>query len=84
MPIVERWLKQAALEVQEYVRLVAATFRGTFTPPVYRRDIVEQFELRAVLEGLAARVACQKFTDSVLAETTTMRDAKCHAAYTSP
>ena len=37
-------LKKAALEVQEYVYLVAATFRGVVSPPVYRHDIVEQFD----------------------------------------
>ena len=42
MPVVERWLKSAALEVQEYVGLIVATFRSVFTPPIYRHDIVEQ------------------------------------------
>jgi phospholipid/cholesterol/gamma-HCH transport system permease protein len=41
---IESWLKQAALEVQEYVRLVMAAFHAIFTPPRYRYDIVEQFE----------------------------------------
>ncbi len=41
---IDNALKKAALEVQEYVYLVAATFRGVFTPPVYRHDIVEQFD----------------------------------------
>ena len=48
MPVVERWLKSAALEVQEYIRLVGATFRGVFTPPIYRHDIVEQFDMIGV------------------------------------
>ena len=34
LPFIERWLKKAALEVQEYVRLAGAAFRGIFTPPV--------------------------------------------------
>jgi phospholipid/cholesterol/gamma-HCH transport system permease protein len=41
---VERRLKNAALEVQEYVFLVVATFRAVFTRPRYRHDIVEQFD----------------------------------------
>jgi phospholipid/cholesterol/gamma-HCH transport system permease protein len=41
----QNWLKGAALEAQEYVRLVLAAFRGVVTPPVYRHDIVEQFDL---------------------------------------
>lgn len=48
MPVVEQWLKSAALEVQEYMRLTAATFRSVFTPPIYRRDIIEQFDMIGV------------------------------------
>jgi phospholipid/cholesterol/gamma-HCH transport system permease protein len=39
------WLKKAALEVQDYVRLVTATFGGVFTRPFYRHDVIEQFDL---------------------------------------
>jgi phospholipid/cholesterol/gamma-HCH transport system permease protein len=42
---VENWLKHAALEVQEYVRLVLAAARGVVTRPYYRHDIVEQFDV---------------------------------------
>ncbi len=42
------WFKHAALEVQEYVRLVVATIAATFTPPRYRYDIVEQLDLIGV------------------------------------
>lgn len=45
---IEKSLKKAALEVQEYVHLVGATFRGVFTPPFYRHDIVEQFDVIGV------------------------------------
>jgi phospholipid/cholesterol/gamma-HCH transport system permease protein len=38
-------LKQAALEVQEYVRLIAAAFHALVTPPRYRHDIVEQLDM---------------------------------------
>jgi phospholipid/cholesterol/gamma-HCH transport system permease protein len=43
--LLDRWLKNAALEVQEYVRLVSSAFRGFVTPPIYRHDIVEQFDV---------------------------------------
>jgi len=43
--LAERWLKHAALEVQEYVRLITSTFHGLVTRPIYRHDIVEQFDL---------------------------------------
>jgi phospholipid/cholesterol/gamma-HCH transport system permease protein len=41
---IERWLKAAVLEVQEYVLLVMAAMRSLVTPPYYRRDIVMQFD----------------------------------------
>jgi phospholipid/cholesterol/gamma-HCH transport system permease protein len=43
--LIERWLKTAALEVQEYVRMTRAAVRGVVTPPWYRYDIVEQFDV---------------------------------------
>jgi phospholipid/cholesterol/gamma-HCH transport system permease protein len=42
--LIDEWLKKAAFEVQEYVRLVSAAFRCLVTPPLYRYDIVEQLE----------------------------------------
>ncbi len=42
--LIERWLKHAALEAQEYVRLTGQAIAGAFTPPVYRHDIVEQLD----------------------------------------
>jgi phospholipid/cholesterol/gamma-HCH transport system permease protein len=44
LSLVNIWLKKAALEAQEYVRLVAATLFGLVTPPIYRHDIVEQLD----------------------------------------
>jgi len=46
--LIESWLKKAALEVQEYVRLDLATFYAVFTKPRYTHDIVEQFDLIGV------------------------------------
>lgn len=40
----ERWLKHAALEAQEYVRLIGSAMHGVVTRPLYRHDIVEQFD----------------------------------------
>ncbi len=44
----ENWMKKAALEVQEYVRLVRAGVIGVFTAPWYWHDIVEQFDVIGV------------------------------------
>jgi phospholipid/cholesterol/gamma-HCH transport system permease protein len=43
--LLEGWLKGTALEAQEYVRLMTAAIRGVITGPLYRHDIVEQFDL---------------------------------------
>ena len=60
------WVKGAVLEVQEYVRLCAAAFRGVFTPPRYRHDIVEQFEAIG-LGSLTVVLLTGFFTGAVLA-----------------
>jgi phospholipid/cholesterol/gamma-HCH transport system permease protein len=41
---IEEWVKSAALETQEYVRLTMAALRCSFTRPLYTHDIVEQFD----------------------------------------
>ena len=46
--LIERWLKSAALETQEYVYLVGRALRCAVTPPLYRHDIVEQFDVIGV------------------------------------
>jgi phospholipid/cholesterol/gamma-HCH transport system permease protein len=61
-----RWLKNAALETQEYVRLVGQAFRGFFTPPIYRHDIVEQFDALGV-GSLTVVVLTGLFTGAALA-----------------
>jgi len=48
VPFIENWLKTAALEVQEYVRLLGAAFYAVFTRPFYRYDVIEQFDLIGV------------------------------------
>ena len=40
--------------------------RGAVVASLTTNDIVDHFEMRAVLEGLAARVACKKPSDAVL------------------
>ena len=64
--LIERWLKTAVLEVQEYMRLQAATIRGATSRPYYFRDIVEQFEAIGV-GSLTVVVLTGFFTGAVLA-----------------
>ena len=44
----DTWLKRITLEVQEYVLLTVAALRAVVTPPFYRYDIIEQFDLIGV------------------------------------
>jgi phospholipid/cholesterol/gamma-HCH transport system permease protein len=44
LSLIERWLKGAALEAQEYVRLTRDALRAIVTRPYYKHDIVEQFD----------------------------------------
>jgi phospholipid/cholesterol/gamma-HCH transport system permease protein len=48
LSFIENWIKKAALEVQEYVRLVVAGVAGVFTTPRYKYDIIEQFDVIGV------------------------------------
>jgi len=45
---IENRLKGAALEAQEYVRLVGAAARGVVSRPFYRHDAIEQLDLIGV------------------------------------
>ena len=66
LQLIDKRLKKAALEVQEYVRLTGAAFRGFFTPPIYRHDIVEQFDMLGVA-SLTVVVLTGFFTGAALA-----------------
>lgn len=66
MGLFQNWLKKAALETQEYVRLVGAAARGVVTPPLYRHDIVEQFDAIGV-GSMTVVLLTGFFTGAVLA-----------------
>jgi phospholipid/cholesterol/gamma-HCH transport system permease protein len=63
---IEAWLKSAALEVQEYVLLVAAALRGVASRPIYRHDIVEQFDVIGI-GSMTVVLLTGFFTGAVLA-----------------
>jgi phospholipid/cholesterol/gamma-HCH transport system permease protein len=63
---VEAWIKRALLEIQEYLRLIAATGRALVSRPYYGRDIVEQFEVIGV-GSLTVVLLTGLFTGMVLA-----------------
>ena len=64
--LLSRWLKHAALETQEYVRLIGQAVRGVVSPPVYRHDIVEQFDALGV-GSLTVVLLTGLFTGAALA-----------------
>jgi len=64
--LIEDWLKRASLDVQEYVRLLGATARGMVTQPIYRHDIIEQFDAIGVA-SLTVVLLTGFFTGAVLA-----------------
>jgi phospholipid/cholesterol/gamma-HCH transport system permease protein len=62
----ESWAKAAVLEVQEYVRLLGKVARSVVTPPIYYRDIVEQFDSIGI-GSLTVVLLAGLFTGMVLA-----------------
>jgi phospholipid/cholesterol/gamma-HCH transport system permease protein len=65
LDLVNGWVKAAVLEVQEFVRLQAATLRGVVSRPFYFRDVVEQFD-QVGLGSLTVVLLTGFFTGAVL------------------
>lgn len=63
---VQDWVKDAILEVQEYVHLVTKAGRSVLTPPIYYRDIIEQFDAIGI-GSLTVVLLAGLFTGMVLA-----------------
>ena len=63
---VVEWVKDALLEVQEYVRMLSRFARGTVTRPFYYRDVVRQFEAIGI-GSLTVVLLTGTFTGMVLA-----------------
>jgi phospholipid/cholesterol/gamma-HCH transport system permease protein len=59
-------VKAALVEVQEYVKLVVQVGRSLVTPPLYRRDIIEQFDVIGI-GSLTVVILTGLFTGMVLA-----------------
>jgi phospholipid/cholesterol/gamma-HCH transport system permease protein len=65
-PKLQEWSKAALLEVQEYVRLIGKFGRALVTPPMYGRDIMEQFDAVGI-GSLTVVLLTGMFTGMVLA-----------------
>ena len=66
LSLLVNWLKQAILEVQEYVKLSWAAMRGAFSRPFYFHDVIEQLEAIGV-GSLTVVLLTGVFTGAVLA-----------------
>src|SRR5262249_39567002 len=66
VPAIETWLKHSLLEVQEYVRLCGAAFRGSVSRPFYTYDLWEQLDAIGVA-SLTVVLLTGLFTGAVLA-----------------
>jgi phospholipid/cholesterol/gamma-HCH transport system permease protein len=60
-----RWIKAALVEVQEYVRLQGALIAGAFSRPFYYRDAIEQLDLIGI-GSLTVVLLTGFFTGAVL------------------
>jgi phospholipid/cholesterol/gamma-HCH transport system permease protein len=69
--LVNKWIKRAVFEVQEYLRLIRQIVRGVTSRPVYFRDIVEQLD-NIGIGSLTVVVLTGVFTGMVLALQTGM------------
>jgi DNA-binding GntR family transcriptional regulator len=59
-------VRDALQELEREGFVTRVPFSGTYVTEVTAKDITEIFQLRAVLEGLAAHLAAQSFTDEEL------------------
>ena len=66
LTLINAWLKKAAHELQEYVRLLSAALQGLVTPPIYFHDVVDQFDLIGV-GSLVVVLLTGLFTGAALA-----------------
>lgn len=66
LSLFNRWAKRAALEAQEYVLLCVSSLRGVFSRPIYRHDIVEQFDVIGI-GSLTVVLLAGFFTGAALA-----------------
>jgi phospholipid/cholesterol/gamma-HCH transport system permease protein len=64
--VLERWLKTALIEVQEYVKLIGSAARASVSRPFYVHDVVEQFDVIGV-GSLTVVLLTGLFTGAVLA-----------------
>ena len=68
-------VRDALLALERDGLVTKIPYKGTYVSGVSQKDITEIFELRAVLEGLAARLATRSFSPKELDEADKLLDA---------
>ncbi len=61
-------LKEAFLRLEEHGLLVSFARRGTYVREFLNEDIEELYEIREMMEGLSARLACRNTTEKAIKE----------------
>ena len=61
-------LKEAFLRLEEQGLLVTKARRGTFVREFSKTDVEELYQVREMMEGLSARLACRRATEKDLKE----------------
>ncbi len=61
-------VREALREIEQLGMVVSLPNRGVSVRPLTRRDVIEMYEMRALLEGHAARLATKGLTDDDLTE----------------
>src|SRR5213592_4518701 len=56
-------VREALREIEQLGMIVSTPNRGVVVRPLTRTDVLEMYEMRALLEGHAARLTAQKLTD---------------------
>lgn len=68
-------VRDALLQLEREGLVTKVLFKGTYVSEISRQNITDIFEIRAVLEGLAARLAVQNVTDEDLRRAASIVDA---------
>lgn len=67
-------VREALREIEQLGMIVSTRNRGVIVRPLTRRDVLEMYEMRALLEGHAARLVAPRITDDDLRELETLLD----------
>lgn len=59
-------VREALREIEQIGMIVSNPHRGVVVRPITRRDVLEMYEMRALLEGHAARLAAGRVSDEVV------------------